>query len=49
MSNPNQTKRFTPNTLTERIAPILLGTLVVILLVVFIIIILSLMGITPSA
>ena len=46
MSNPNQSKRFNPNTLTEKIVPILLGTLVVILLAVFIIIGLSLMGLS---
>ena len=49
MSNPNQSRRFNPNILTEKVVPIALGSLVVILLAVFIIIGLSLMGIIPSA
>jgi hypothetical protein len=44
-----RSKRFTPNMLTEKIVPILLVILVLILLSVFIVIGLSLAGIFPAA
>lgn len=42
-------KRFDPNTLTEKIVPVLLVLLVVILLAVLVVIGLSLVGVIPSA
>lgn len=49
MSAPHHSRRFNPNTLTEKIVPVLLVILAVILLTVFVIIGLSLAGIIPSA
>ena len=49
MSVNHQTKRFSPNTLTEKIVPIFLIVLALVLLSVFVIIGLSLTGIFPSA
>lgn len=49
MSTPHPTKRFNPNTFTERIVPLLLIVMVFALLAVFIIIGLSLTGVFPSA
>ena len=42
-------KKFDPNTLTEKVVPILLVLLVVILMAVFVILGLSLIGVIPSA
>lgn len=49
MSTNQHSRRFNPNTLTEKIVPVLLALLVVVLLAVFVIIGLSLMGMIPSA
>jgi hypothetical protein len=49
MSTPHPTKRFNPNTLTERIVPLLLIVLALALLAVFVIIGLSLTGVFPPA
>lgn len=49
MSAKNDSKRFNPNKLTEKIVPALLVILVVALLSVFVVIGLSLMGILPPA
>jgi len=48
MSTNQHSRRFNPNTLTEKIVPVLLVILVVILLAVFVIIGLSLVGVIPS-
>jgi hypothetical protein len=49
MATTPRSKKFTPNTMTEKIVPFLLVLLLLILLVVFVIIGLSLVGvITPS-
>jgi hypothetical protein len=49
MAATRHSKRFNPNTLTEKIVPILLVGLLIILLAVFVIIGLSLAGVIPSA
>jgi len=49
MAPTHPSKRFTPNTLTEKIVPILLVLLVLVLLAVFVIIGLSLAGVIPAA
>ena len=49
MSATQHSKRFDPNTLTEKAVPVLLIILVLILVAVFVIIGLSLLGIIPSA
>lgn len=49
MTTNQHSKRFNPNSLTEKIVPILLVLLIVILVAVFVVIGLSLMGVTPSA
>lgn len=49
MSATKRSKRFIPNTVTEKIVPILLVILVVALVSVFVVIGLSLMGVIPSA
>jgi hypothetical protein len=49
MSVTRRSKRFNPNTITEKIVPALLVILLVILLAVFVIIGLSLTGAVPSA
>lgn len=49
MATTHRSKRFTPNMITEKIVPILLVLLVVVLLAVFVIIGLSLAGVIPSA
>jgi hypothetical protein len=49
MSVTRHSKRFNPNTITEKIVPALLVILLVVLLVVFVIVGLSLTGVMPSA
>jgi hypothetical protein len=49
MATTHRSKRFNPNTMTEKIVPILLVLLLLVLLAVFVIIGLSLAGIIPSA
>ncbi|MGE5641689.1 MAG: hypothetical protein ACM3Y8_01645 [Byssovorax cruenta] len=49
MATTHRSKRFSPNTMTEKIVPILLVLLLLVLLAVFVIIGLSLAGIIPSA
>jgi hypothetical protein len=49
MTGTRTSKKFNPNTLTEKVVPLLLVLLVVILVAVFVIIGLSLVGIIPSA
>jgi hypothetical protein len=49
MSAPLRSGRFVPNTLTEKLVPVLLIILVVILIGVFVVIGLSLTGVIPSA
>ena len=49
MSAAHSSKKFNPNTLTEKVVPALLVILIVVLLAVFVIIGLSLVGIIPSA
>jgi hypothetical protein len=49
MSANQHSRRFNPNTLTEKIVPVLLVLLVVILLAVFVVIGLALVGVIPSA
>jgi len=49
MSVTQHSKRFTPNTITEKIVPALLVILLVVLLAVFVIVGLSLIGGIPSA
>jgi hypothetical protein len=49
MSATPKSKRFTPNTVTEKIVPILLVLLLLILLGVFVVIGLSLAGVFPPA
>jgi len=49
MSATQHSRRFNPNTLTEKVVPALLVILVVVLLAVFVIIGLSLVGVIPSA
>ena len=44
-----RSKRFTPNLITEKIVPVLLVILILILLGVFVVIGLSLAGVFPSA
>ncbi len=48
MSAIRHSKRFNPNTVTEKIVPILLVALLIILVAVFVIIGLSLAGAIPS-
>ncbi len=48
MATTPRSKRFTPTTLTEKIVPILLMLLVIVLLAVFVIIGLSLAGVFPA-
>lgn len=49
MSANQHSRRFNPNTLTEKIVPVILVLLVVILLAVFVVIGLALVGVIPSA
>jgi len=49
MAVTHRSKRFNPNLVTEKIVPILLVLLVVILLAVFVVIGLSLAGAIPTA
>lgn len=49
MAATNRSKRFNPNMLTEKIVPIMLILLLVVLLAVFVVIGLSLAGITTPA
>jgi len=49
MSKSNSSKRFVPSTLSEKLVPVFLAALLLVLLTVLIIIGLSLMGATPSA
>jgi hypothetical protein len=49
MAATRHSKRFNPNTFTEKIVPILLVLLLVALVAVFVIIGLSLAGVIPSA
>jgi hypothetical protein len=49
MTAGRRSKRFNPNTFTEKIVPILLVFLLVALVAVFVIIGLSLAGVIPSA
>ena len=49
MSVTQRSKRFNPNTITEKIVPALLVILLVVLLAVFVIVGLSLTGVIPSA
>jgi hypothetical protein len=49
MSAIHHSRRFNPNTLTEKVVPALLIVLAVVLLAVFVIIGLSLVGVIPSA
>ncbi|MGE5374785.1 MAG: hypothetical protein ACM3XO_06980 [Bacteroidota bacterium] len=49
MAATPKSKRFTPNTVTEKIVPILLVLLLLILLGVFVVIGLSLAGVFPPA
>ena len=49
MPEPRHSKRFSPSFVTEKLIPVLLVMLIVVLLAVFVIIGLSLMGGTPSA
>jgi hypothetical protein len=49
MAATRQSKRFNPNTFTEKIVPILLVILLIALLTVFVVIGLSLAGVIPSA
>ena len=49
MAATSRSKRFKPNLVTEKIVPILLVILVVVLLAVFVLIGLSLAGVFPPA
>ncbi len=49
MAGTSRSKRFKPNLVTEKIVPIVLVLLLVILLAVFVVIGLSLAGIFPAA
>jgi hypothetical protein len=49
MAMSPRSKRFKPNTITEKIVPIILVLLIVVLLGVFIVIGLSLAGVFPPA
>ncbi len=49
MKKTNQSKRFDPSFWTEKLVPVLLGLLALILLAVFVILVMSLLGLTPSA
>ena len=49
MTKPNSSKRFEPSAVSEKLVPVLLGLLLLVLLSVFVIIGLSLMGGSPSA
>jgi hypothetical protein len=49
MADTPRSKRFKPNVVTEKIVPVLLVLLVVILLAVFIVIGLSLAGVFPAS